>query len=86
MNASNNSTAKTLIYRVFEEPTGFFFCDDSLPHLDARGRCYPDRATATEFAIETGRQHERYTEVEFLGITGSGVCVETAATLDCPVL
>lgn len=76
----------TLTYRVFQEPTGFFFCDDAKGYLDARGTCYPDRETATAMAIELGRQAERYDGIEFLGVTGSGVCRETAAALGCPVV
>lgn len=77
---------KQLIYRVFQEPTGYFFCDDSLPHLDARGSRHDTRAEATMAAIEIGRQQERYEDVEFVGVTGSGVDVTTAEAMGCEVL
>ena len=80
------STTKTLVYRVFEDVGGYYFCDDSLPHLDTRGRCYPTREEATAMAAEIGRQHEQFEDVEFVGVTGSGVCGETAAECGCPVV
>ncbi len=80
------TTAKQLTLRVFQEPTGFFFCDDSLDHLDARGTCYPDAATATTMAVEIGRQKERHEGIEFIGVTGSGVDRETAELLNCDVI
>lgn len=73
-----------MTYRVFQEPTGFFFCDDSIGYLDARGTCYASPEEATAAAIAAGEQLERYghpatgAPIKFDGLTGSGVCRETA--------
>lgn len=77
---------RELTYRVFEGPTGYFFCDDSLDYLDARGNCYVTPADATSAAINIGRQTAQHEDVMFLGVTGSGVCTDTAHELGCDVL
>lgn len=41
--------------RIFQEPTGLWhYCDDELPHLDARGEGYKSRASARRAAREAG--------------------------------
>ena len=80
-----NATEK-LVYRVFQAPTGFFFCNDAKEYLDTRGQCYPDRKTATAAAIESGLQREKYEGAEFSGLVGYGVCRRTARLWGCPVL
>jgi hypothetical protein len=77
---------RRLVYRVFQEPGGYYFCDDARDYLDARGSRYPSKAEATEAAIRIGRQVQEHENVEFVGVTGSGVDRETAEAMDCDVI
>jgi len=43
--------------RIFEEPSGFHYCCDSLDYLDARGMGYPSRSAALRCAFASGFTH-----------------------------
>ena len=43
---------------LFEESTGLYhYCDDSLPHLDARGKGFQTQTEAKQCAKEAGFTH-----------------------------
>jgi hypothetical protein len=68
-----------VVVRVFEDVGGFYFCDDSLDYLDARGPAFPTRAAATRAAI--AGQYDTDLErvpADDVWLTGSGVSRQAA--------
>ena len=46
------------VARVFEECTGkYHYCDEALPHLDARGKAFDTKRQALEAAYMAGFTH-----------------------------
>lgn len=45
------------IARIFEDEGKYYFCDDTLEYLDARGTNYPTKADAQKAAAESGYTH-----------------------------
>lgn len=65
------TTVKKSMARVFEDVGGYYFCDDGLDYLDARGAAYDSKAAALRAAYAAGYTHA----------TGSGAYRQCASIL-----
>ena len=43
--------------RVFEDVGGYYYCNEGLSYLDARGRAYPSKSAALRAAYRGGYTH-----------------------------